>query len=395
MHSSVTNRIASIDVFRAFTMLLMIFVNDLWTLSGIPQWLEHTAAQTDGMGLADIVFPSFLVVMGMSLPFAIKNRLDKGQSRIQILKHIATRSFALLVMGVFTVNFSEIDGQATGINAHLYEILAVASFFLIWNVYPHVEGNRRYFFLGLQTLGAVILIILAILYRGQGSIPGEVVTFRPRWWGILGLIGWAYLGSAIVYLYLKDYFWLVFLAWLFFTGFNIAGHAGMFGHGEVFVGNGAFHSFTLAGVLITLLLFRSRQDQSRVKFILLALSLAVILVIAGFLLRHHFIISKILATPPWILICSGIAIFLYIIFYYLVDVLGKEKWFSIIKAGGTSTLTCYLIPYFWYSIGALYAIKLSPWLKTGVVGLLKSLVFAVLIIVITRYLEKFKIKLKI
>lgn len=395
MKISATHRIASIDVFRAFTMLLMIFVNDLWTLSGIPQWLGHTAAQTDGMGLADIVFPAFLVVMGMSLPFAIKNRLEKGQSKVQILQHIALRSIALLVMGVFTVNIPEIDSQATGINANWYEILAVASFFLIWNVYPRIEGNRKYFYLSLRALGALILIILAIVYRGQGSTPGEIVSFQPRWWGILGLIGWAYLGSAIIYLYLKDHIWLVFGAWLFFTGFNIAGHAGLFGSREVFVGNGAFHSFTLAGVLITLLLFKSQSEQNRQKFIIQALTISCLLVVFGFLLRHYFIISKILATPPWIIICSGIAVFLYVIFYILVDIKGRENWFSLIKAGGTSTLTCYLIPYFWYSFGAIYHIQLAPWLKTGIVGLGKSLVFAILIIVITRYLEKFKIKLKI
>ena len=31
-------RLKSIDIIRALTMLLMIFVNDLWTLSNIPEW---------------------------------------------------------------------------------------------------------------------------------------------------------------------------------------------------------------------------------------------------------------------------------------------------------------------------------------------------------------------
>jgi len=33
-----THRIASIDAFRALTMGLMIFVNDLWTLKEVPVW---------------------------------------------------------------------------------------------------------------------------------------------------------------------------------------------------------------------------------------------------------------------------------------------------------------------------------------------------------------------
>ena len=58
-----TQRLASIDVFRALTMLLMIFVNDLGTLTNIPLWLEHTKAAEDGMGLADTVFPAFLFIV--------------------------------------------------------------------------------------------------------------------------------------------------------------------------------------------------------------------------------------------------------------------------------------------------------------------------------------------
>jgi predicted acyltransferase len=75
------SRIASIDIFRALTMLLMILVNDLWTLHDIPEWLEHTKAEEDGMGLADVVFPAFLFIVGLSIPFAIKARINKGDSR--------------------------------------------------------------------------------------------------------------------------------------------------------------------------------------------------------------------------------------------------------------------------------------------------------------------------
>ena len=43
---NIQQRIASIDITRAVTMLLMIFVNDLWTLRNIPSWLGHTAQKT-------------------------------------------------------------------------------------------------------------------------------------------------------------------------------------------------------------------------------------------------------------------------------------------------------------------------------------------------------------
>ncbi len=39
-------RLHSIDVFRAVTMFLMIFVNDVGAVTNIPEWIKHAAAQT-------------------------------------------------------------------------------------------------------------------------------------------------------------------------------------------------------------------------------------------------------------------------------------------------------------------------------------------------------------
>ena len=83
MNSNQTFRISSIDILRALTMLLMIFVNDLWSLKDIPGWLEHTAAEADGMGLADTVFPAFLFLAGMSIPLSVQHRRQKGDSTWQ------------------------------------------------------------------------------------------------------------------------------------------------------------------------------------------------------------------------------------------------------------------------------------------------------------------------
>jgi hypothetical protein len=95
------------------------------------------------------------------------------------------------------------------------------------------------------------------------------------------------------------------------------------------------------------------------------------------------------------MICSGIGLILFAGFYYLVDMKDKENWFTVIKAGGTSTLTCYLIPYVWYNLAEIYNLNLPEGLKTGLVGIFKSIVFALLIIWITSVLEKVKVKLKI
>ena len=97
-------RVIAIDIVRALTMILMIFVNDLWSLSNIPAWLGHVDRGVDGIGLADVVFPAFLFIVGLSLPYAIDARIKKGDTTGQLVKHVLTRTIALLVMGVFLVN---------------------------------------------------------------------------------------------------------------------------------------------------------------------------------------------------------------------------------------------------------------------------------------------------
>ena len=69
-----TRRNVGIDLLRALTMFVMIFVNDFWKIHDVPRWLDHAARGEDFMGLADVVFPAFLFVVGMSIPFAIERR---------------------------------------------------------------------------------------------------------------------------------------------------------------------------------------------------------------------------------------------------------------------------------------------------------------------------------
>jgi predicted acyltransferase len=94
-------RIASIDILRAMTMILMIFVNDLWTLKDIPEWLGHVGRGVDGIGLADVVFPAFLFIVGLSIPYAIENRRKKGDTTWQLVMHVLSRFHSIADNGCF------------------------------------------------------------------------------------------------------------------------------------------------------------------------------------------------------------------------------------------------------------------------------------------------------
>ena len=49
-----------------------------------------------------------------------------------------------------------------------------------------------------RAIGAVILLLAAIVYQGSGE-ERQLFEMTTQWWGILGLIGWAYLVGSLVY----------------------------------------------------------------------------------------------------------------------------------------------------------------------------------------------------
>lgn len=394
---SFKQRLASIDVFRALTMFLMIFVNDLWSLTNIPLWLEHTQAAEDGMGLADVVFPAFLFIVGLSVPFAIGNRWSKGASQTNILGHILVRSLALLVMGLFHVNLESYNSEAALLPKTIWEILLTISFFLIWLDYaPTLSKQKRYL---LQGAGIALLAFLAITYKGGET--GHTVWLQRHWWGILGLIGWSYLLSSLVFLYSKGKFPILISALVFFTLFNIAAHAGWLHWLEPIrpyiwiTGDGSSPALTMAGI-VTAVIYSSLAEKGKYNnCFMILLIFGVIMLAGGFAIRPLGGISKIRATPSWVMICTGISILFFTALIWLVDRKHKQNWFAVIKPAGTSTLTAYLLPYIIYPLYVLIGISFPAFLLNGIVGLLKSLVFALLIILLTGLLEKWRIRLKI
>ncbi|MBX2842821.1 MAG: DUF5009 domain-containing protein [Flammeovirgaceae bacterium] len=391
-------RILSIDIFRAITMLFMIFVNDLWTLSNIPEWLGHKPADVDSLGLADVVFPAFLVIVGLSIPFAIKNRIKKGDDTKNLLIHIAERVFALLLMGVYMVNFESINEEALIFNKYWWETLMAFAFVLIWNVYPENDGKQK-LYNGLKFLGYAILIFLAWIYEG-GNVENPM-WMQTHWWGILGLIGWSYLLCSLVYLFSGNNIIAIGAAWMFFNLFNVAVFAGwlefmIFIKPYIWiVGDGSMPAFTMAGVLASTIYLNFSESKKPYTFIFIIVGMGLLSLVYGFGTRPFWGISKIQATPAWVGICIGISLLIYPLLFLVIDIFGKKDWAKIIKPAGTATLTCYLIPYFYYPIISLIGVYLPMSLRTGAIGLVKSMLFALFIILITGGLNRLGIRLKI
>lgn len=390
-------RIESIDILRAFTMVLMIFVNDLWTLKGVPYWMEHRKHGVDGIGLADVVFPAFLFIVGLSLPYALANRRKKGDTGWQMLMHILLRTAALLVMGVFLVNGETYNAEATGMAEYFYTIPCVVAFILIWSSYP--KTINRFLGVAARTIAILTLLVMAIIYRGGED--GNIHRFAPQWWGILGLIGWAYFASSLITLVAKERFWIILAGWLFFCVLSMVYKSGLIPQHSVlsFIPNailgGTLTGLTMGGVLTSTIFryFTARKENVKLTIVLLLFS--VLLIVLSVITHPYWGLAKLGATPAWLFLCSAFTILAFLLIYWIADVMGKAKWFDLIKPAGTATILCYLVPYLVYSFREIIHVRLPEVMVTGGIGLIKSLLFALLCVIITGFLFRSGVKMKL
>ena len=221
------------------------------------------------------------------------------------------------------------------------------------------------------------------------------------WWGILGLIGWGYLVSALIYLALRDNITNTAVAVVFFLALNILSKLELLNSlnslkpvlGVIIEGNVPF--IVASGLLATLVLKRVSADYR--KTIITFVSLGILYIIAGFILRNWFIISKIQATPSWGFICNGISMILFAILYWIIDIRKSKKWTFFLKPAGENSLTTYIAPDIIYYLIWSTGIPILFYKHSGIpmVVIAGSVIWALLMVGLTALLVRFNIKLKL
>jgi hypothetical protein len=99
-------------------------------------------------------------------------------------------------VGLFTVNRSHCSEKATGLHPNLWHLPAMMSVLVLWSACPaRARPGKRFAWIGLRAIAALALAYLLFIFGGT-SAGGEVVRLQHSWWGILGMIGWAYLLSS-------------------------------------------------------------------------------------------------------------------------------------------------------------------------------------------------------
>jgi len=98
----IAQRLISLDVARGITIAFMIMVNNN---GGPGSWGFMKHAAWNGLTATDLVFPTFVFVMGVSAVFAIERRLARGATRGQIVRHTMQRAAILCILGIIVNSF--------------------------------------------------------------------------------------------------------------------------------------------------------------------------------------------------------------------------------------------------------------------------------------------------
>jgi predicted acyltransferase len=342
-------------------MLVMIFVNDLaGTGQVLPDWMVHYRDRHrggSGMTFVDLVFPAFLFIVGMSVPLALGGRMTQGQPVWRTLGHVVLRTFSLLLIGILMVHETP-DTAALGWSGHWWRVLmylsAITAFCSISPGASASESSQRRWrmaSLGVRLAGLVGLLWLAFAFRGaQGQ---RIVTLAPfsldtRWYGILGLIGWAYLVTGVVFLVFRAnrtalLGCMALLMCLYaadrkgaFDGFwlhRIVGIGGTLGsQGAIAVGGSLLGSMLSTADLGTL--------KARTRF---TCRFAAGCAAAALLLDPLYGISKNQATPSWCFWACAITAALWYVFYLISDVRPVKFISRPLALAGQNVLLAYLI----------------------------------------------------
>jgi predicted acyltransferase len=393
-----TPRVISIDIFRGLTMAVMIFVNALSEVRGLPWWTYHAHASDDVMTYVDMVFPFFLFAVGMSLPLAVAQRLKHNSSLPSLVAHVAVRVLGLIVLGEILANAQKADPARMGMSGSTWALLALICAALYLNVYGESKRARTYSRV-LRAVGLAGVILLLVLFR-RTTAGGHQAWLDFSYPEILGLIGYSYLAVAILYIPTRRWLcappiWFILLVSL--CALSTAKIVTFPDQVPLYLwpfGNGAMCCIIMAGVVTSQIFLRPDGRVAPNRAIPLAVGFSIATLIAGRVLTPLGI-SKIRATPTWSLYSIAASMLLFTLLYWVCDLKQWQRWAVIVRPAGSNTLLTYLLPDLWYFILSAIGFKyLDVHFNVGWSGVVKTLIFTLFMLAAADVLTKARIRLQ-
>lgn len=300
--SSAGKRILSLDVVRGITIVLMILVNSQSGTLSYPMLLH---AKWNGCTLADLVFPSFLFIVGVSIVIALSKHLG-SMNKATLYREIFKRSLILFLLGLLLNMYPRHFDLATLRVCGILQRIALC-YLLCSLFYLHSTVRTQIFLF-------VILILGYWLVMTQIPVPGfgaAQLTSVGSW-----VSYWDQLLLSPAHLWAKSYD----PEGLFSTIPAVA--------------------TTLCGVITGYLLLNSSSKQ---KTFFVMIAVGTLFLILGWVWGYSFPINKSLWTSSFVLWTSGCSLILFACCFGMIDILGYQKWALPFKIFGMNALFVFIV----------------------------------------------------
>lgn len=347
-------RLISLDVFRGLTILLMTVVNNPGSWATVFPPLLHS--DWNGCTPTDLVFPFFIFIMGVAIPYAMPTKVFDAKT----LQKITIRSIRMLGLGLFFNFFGKIQFfDLNGISLMLVRltITALVGYALMGNfsskiknslaisilllyfvlAYSGIEAYQNVRLPGVLQRIAIVYFVVSILYLKTTQKTQLIVaaTILFTYWGIMTLIPVPEIGAAnlekgtnlaswLDSVLLKGHVWEHTKTWdpegILSTIPAIA--TGIFG---LYIGQ------ILNGI--------STKIEITKKLILTGVTLTSL----GFLWNIVFPINKSLWTSSFVLVTAGLATLCFLLLYYLIDIKKYNKGIKLFIIWGVNPMIVFFL----------------------------------------------------
>ncbi|MFA6301784.1 MAG: heparan-alpha-glucosaminide N-acetyltransferase domain-containing protein [Legionella sp.] len=309
-------RIVSVDVFRGITIALMILVNSPGTRFPYPL-LDH--APWNGCTFADLVFPSFLFIVGLTIVISMNSYITTN--KFQLSRNILKRSIILFAIG------------------------------LLLNALPNHFELASFRFYGILQRIAVCYCICAFIYLNT-SVKTQVLVFLSLLLAYCWLMTMVPVPGMGVNVLTANGSWVAYVDQMLFSSKHLLD---VVYDPEGFLSTIPAIASTLLGVLTGSLLLSHFSKQEKMCVMI---GLGWILLILGWLWSFSFPINKNLWTSSYVLWSGGYALLAYALCYLIIDIWDYQKWSLPFKILGMNALFIFVLHVVLLKLQALFSYKL-------------------------------------
>jgi len=311
-----TQRVASIDALRGFDMFWITggdnLIHALFKAAPIPILAlladQFRHVDWEGFHFYDLIFPLFIFIAGLVLPFSLTRRLEAGANRRELYQHAWRRLFLLFFMGL-------IANGLLDLNFHELRILGVLQRIAI-----------AYFF--------ATLIVMNFSVRGQAVATALILL---GYWALMALVPVPGFGRGV-----------------YTAQGNLAAYIDRrflpkpfccydYGDNEGIISNLPAIATCMLGVLAGHWLRTAFSAKRKLLGLVVAglISLGI-----GMLWSLAFPIIKNIWSSSFVLFAGGWSLLLLALFYWIIDMLECWRWAFVFTVIGANSITIYLARHF-------------------------------------------------